>query len=80
MSVKIGDEVLLEECWEDEAGNYHDEYVTVTKIYPDGRCRFRIDGDWKAKQAQYWINKFDYYSKDLEPLAPTQPVDKGNKP
>jgi hypothetical protein len=29
---KIGDRVLVEEAWEDEAGHYHDDFATVKNI------------------------------------------------
>lgn len=66
--LKVGDEVYLEECWEDEAGHSHDEYATVTRIYDDGRCRFRLEGNQSVKRVQAWINKMDFYAKDYEPI------------
>lgn len=69
--LKVGDEVYLEDCWEDIAGRYYDEYLTVTKVYEDGRCRFHLDTAYpehKRQKIQAWINKFDYYAKDYEPL------------
>jgi hypothetical protein len=73
MSVKVGDEVLLEQAWEDKAGHYHDEYVTVARVLPDGRFTLRI-GHWKTRTAreqiiQAWLNKFDWLTEDYEPLA-----------
>lgn len=71
--IKIGDEVLLEQAWEDEGGHYHDEHVTVSRILPDGRLKFRI-GHWKKRKArdqkiQAWINKMEYYKEDINLLS-----------
>lgn len=66
MSIRVGDEILLEEAWEDEAGHYHDEYVTVARIEPDGRFKVRINGGYRAKRIQAWLNKMDWYAKDYE--------------
>jgi len=67
--IKIGDEVLLEQCWEDEAGYYRDEYVIVSKILPNGLLKFRI-GNWrtrkqKEQKKQAYINQQEWYIKDL---------------
>ena len=67
--IKIGDEVLIEQAWEDMNGCYHDEYATVARILPDGRLKFRI-GHWKTRKsreqaAQAWINKFEWYKDDV---------------
>ena len=71
MSVKKGDTVLLEQAWEDEAGNYHDEFVEVAKVLPDGTFTVRI-GHWKTRtykqeKLQAWLNQMDWYAKDYEP-------------
>ena len=70
--IKIGDEVLIEQAWEDEAGYYRDEYVTVSRILPDGRLKFRI-GHWKTRKQrdrkkQAWINRFEWYPKDVSKI------------
>lgn len=33
--VKVGDEVLVEQAWEDDKGNYHDEYAKVLGVNED---------------------------------------------
>ncbi len=68
--IKIGDEVLLEQCWEDEAGHYHDEIVTVSRIRPDGTLQFRI-GHWKTRNArdqrlQAFLNQQEFYPADVQ--------------
>ena len=30
--IKVGDRVLVEQAWEDEAGHYHDDYATVVNL------------------------------------------------
>lgn len=30
--IKVGDTVLVEQAWEDETGNYHDEYAEVLSV------------------------------------------------
>ena len=30
--IRIGDRVLVEQAWEDEAGNYHDDFATVKDV------------------------------------------------
>jgi hypothetical protein len=68
--LKIGDEVLLEQCWEDESGQYHDEYVIISRILPDGQLKFRI-GHWKERKQkeqklQAYLNKCEWYEKDVQ--------------
>ena len=73
----IGDEVMIEQAWEDEAGYYHDEQMTIARIIKngdrDGELRFRI-GHWKTRKArdqkiQAWINQFEWYPKDVEKIT-----------
>ncbi len=68
--LKIGDNVLLEQAWEDDAGYYHDEYLTIKRILPDRRLQFRI-GHYKTRKQkdqllQAWINKFEWYADDVK--------------
>jgi hypothetical protein len=34
MAIEIGSIVLVEEAWEDEAGDYHDEFAEVVSLDP----------------------------------------------
>lgn len=34
--LKVGDEILVEQAWEDETGNYHDEYAKIIEINKKG--------------------------------------------
>jgi putative aminopeptidase FrvX len=70
--IAVGDEVLIEQAWEDEAGHYHDECLTVSRILPDGQLRFRI-GHWKTRtqreqKLQAWINQGEWYASDVYKL------------
>ncbi|MDZ4228337.1 MAG: hypothetical protein U1E54_03765 [Candidatus Levybacteria bacterium] len=68
--IKVGDEVLIEQAWEDDAGHYHDEYATVSRIImPEGLLKFRI-GHWKTINArdqkiQAWLNQMEWYESDV---------------
>lgn len=67
-TVEVGDRLYIEEAWEDDSGAFHDEYVIVTKIYPDGHMRFRLDGDSKKRwRVQAWLNQMEWYANDFEP-------------
>lgn len=74
----VGDTVYLEQCWEDQAGNYHDEYVEVAGINPDGTLKFRIGHFLTRKkrdqELQAYLNKCEWYPKDVqkEPNPPTK--------
>jgi len=78
--IKVGENVLLEQCWEDERGYSYDEYVTVSRILPDGRLKFRI-GHWKTRtqkdqKKQAYINQQEWYEKDCtrEHFENNQPI------
>ena len=71
-NLKVGDEVLIEQAWEDQAGNYHDQVATVSKILEDGRLQFRI-GHWKSRKTrdqmiQAWLNKMEWRKEDVTVL------------
>lgn len=75
MSVKAGDEVLLEDAWEDTHGGRHDEYVTVAKVLPDGTFTVRL-GHWKTRTSkqqvlQAYLNQMEWRAEDYDP-EPTQ--------
>lgn len=69
IEIKIGDTVLIEQAWEDQAGHYHDEQATVSRILPDGTLRFRI-GNWKTRKQrdqkiQVYLNSQQWYPNDV---------------
>ena len=72
--IKIGDNVLIEQAWEDEAGDYHDEEATVSRIMPAKTLKFRI-GHWKTRTQrqqciQAYLNKQEWYAEDVEIIKP----------
>ena len=42
--INVGDIVLFEQCWEDTAGNYHDEYAEILEIADDGHLKLKWQG------------------------------------
>lgn len=40
--ITIGDNILIEQAWEDEAGNYHDEYADVESIDDKGNMTLKF--------------------------------------
>lgn len=71
--LKVGDEVLIEQAWEDQAGHYHDVHATIARIIlPEGLLRFRI-GHWKMRnqreqKLQAYLNKFEWFESDVQKL------------
>jgi hypothetical protein len=70
--IKVGDELMIEQAWEDEAGYFHDQQATVSRIRQDGTLQFRI-GHWKTRTAQEekiqaFMNGCEWYAKDVEKL------------
>lgn len=68
--LKVGDDVFIEDAWEDDAGNFHSETLTISKINADGTLQFRI-GHWKTRtkreqELQAWINKMEWYADNCE--------------
>lgn len=67
----IGDTVGAQQCWEDQAGHYHDESgLEISGVYVDGTLRFRI-GHWKTRKQsdekiQACLNACEWYPKDVE--------------
>lgn len=39
--IKVGDNIFVEQAWEDEVGNYHDETAEVLEIN-DGKMRLKF--------------------------------------
>lgn len=67
--LKIGDDVTIEQAWEDVAGHYHDECCTISRILPDGQLKFRI-GHWKTRTAheekvQAFLNRCEFYGENV---------------
>jgi tRNA A37 threonylcarbamoyltransferase TsaD len=62
--IKVGDTVLIEQCWEDAAGNYHDEYAKIIEIAPDGTLKL----EWQVERQEIkdWLDTAEYNIGDLE--------------
>lgn len=72
--IKIGDEVLLEQCWESPDGHYHDEYATVQGIRKDRTLKFHVGGyrtrgekqTNRDRKLQAYLNTQEYYPEDVK--------------
>lgn len=61
-AIRVGDRVLVEQAWEDETGNYHDEYAIVKDeqgvdnfvlTFDDPRVDDFLDGfEWSGENLQ----------------------------
>ena len=40
-NLKIGDNIFVEETWEDDHGNYHDEDAKIAHIGKDGELKLK---------------------------------------
>lgn len=61
--IKIGDKLLVEQAWEDEAGYAHDEYATVTGIAEDGKLRLRFRSG--SRDLNKWLADQEYFASDF---------------
>lgn len=59
--MKIGDKVFVEQAWEDEAGDYHDEIAEVVAIN-DGLVTFKFD----RQDVMDWLSGCEYKAEDYE--------------
>lgn len=58
--LKTGDEILIEQEWEDKQGNYHDEYAIITGIF-DGRLQL----DFGKKEINDFLKDAEFEAKDF---------------
>ena len=63
-NIKVGDMIEVEQAWEDETGNYHDEYAQVLSINEE-------TGEMKLDFGRDDINEFlqgaEHFAKDYKP-------------
>ena len=59
--IKVGDVVLVEQCWEDEGGNYHDEYAHVVSIEP-----FKLKFENISKEVEQFLDTCEFSPDDVE--------------
>lgn len=63
--LKIGDEICVEQAWEDTSGAYHDEWAKVLNIKEDGTLELDFyDASPKIKE---WLEGFEFKAEDYEP-------------
>jgi hypothetical protein len=63
-NLKIGDKIMVEQAWEDEAGNYHDEVAEIKNIDSDGQMR--LDFLEATKEVKEFLSHTDgYYANDF---------------
>ena len=57
--LKIGDEIMVEEAWEDEAGQYHDEQAKIIGI--DERGELALEFPYAPSDIQEFLRGTDGY-------------------
>lgn len=65
-NIKVGDTVYIEQAWEDDAGNYADEYAEVLEIDPEGRMKLKFERD----DITEFLSTAEHFVKDYEPYLP----------
>jgi len=61
-NIKVGDIIEVEQAWEDEAGNLHDEFPEVLSIADDGRMEL----DFGRKDINDFLQGADFFVKDYK--------------
>ena len=65
-NLKIGDTILVEQAWEDEAGIYHDEFAEIIDISRTGELELKFMNVFPAVQLHllnYEYRANDYFKK-----------------
>ncbi len=60
--IKVGDTIEIEQAWEDEAGNYHDEFAEVLAIDADGDMKLKFD----RKDITKFLSGAEFNVKDYQ--------------
>lgn len=60
--IKVGSRVFVEQAWEDQTGNYHDEYATVKAIDQRGRLSLTFD----TPEVTKFLQGAEYRAEDVE--------------
>ena len=77
-TIKVGDEVSIEQAWESPDGHVHDCFATVVGIRKDGTLRFHVGG-WRTRgesqnihdaNLQAYLNKQELYENDVVKVLP----------
>ena len=61
--IRIGNEILVEQAWEDENGNYHDEYAKILDI-KDGKMKLKFKNI--RKDVEEFLQGSEFFIKDFE--------------
>lgn len=63
-NIKVGDIIEVQQAWEDETGNYHDEYAKVLSINEEtGEMKLDFDRD----DINEFLQSAEYFAKDYKP-------------
>jgi len=61
--IEVGDTIYIEQAWEDEAGQEHDEYAEVSAIDKDGFMKLNFD----REETTDFLSGADFNVKDYKP-------------
>lgn len=62
MNVRLGERVLVEQAWEDETGQYHDEYAVITNIGDDDLLTLNFD----EPKVNEFLAGAEYHPNDIQ--------------
>jgi len=68
-NIKVGDTIEVQQAWEDETGNYHDEFPEV-KAINDSTGELTLD--YGRKDLNDFLAGAEFFAKDYKP-EPTNP-------
>lgn len=61
-NLKVGDTIEVEQAWEDDAGNYHDEFPTILEIKESGELTL----DWGREELNEFLKGAEYNANDYK--------------
>lgn len=65
-NLKIGDMIEVQQAWEDERGNYHDEFAVVKSIDEKGEMTLEFEN--VSPDVKAFLSHIDeYFAKDFKP-------------
>lgn len=63
-NIKVGDHIEVEQAWEDEAGNYHDECAEVLEIdEKTGLMKLKFD----EEKVNVFLDEAEFFAFDYKP-------------
>jgi len=60
--IKVGSTIFIEQAWEDNRGNYHDEYAEVLSIDDKGFMKLKFP----TKEITKFLDGAEYNIKDYQ--------------